>query len=495
MALTLFYHNKKDYPILLILIKSFNKCIENAQNHFKLYNVRMRYLILVLTIFFTALNSFALDVVYPKTREVSINSNTTFFIGSADANSILTINGEKVPVHTSGGFAHFVTLKKGENLFVLKSNDEELIFNINKKEVPQSSKKSVFIPFSELKSISTAHDNTTIRTTPIDGGINRAGSLPENIELLADGEQNGFYRITMNENEKFWVAKTDVKPQAFTNPTSLFILSRDFQETSKDYIYTFTLNEKIPYVVRENNDDEFENGIGLSLYNPLATNGYEMYFPVQHQLFGYGADFEDNKLILKIRKLPKISQHRPLKNIKITVDAGHGGSENGAIGCLGDKEKDINLDVAQRLERILITRGAKVVMTRNTDEKVSLSKRVEIANENDSSIFVSIHSNALPDSKNPIDYRGSGTYYYYPQAKTLAEEILSSLNTDANTQNDGVHQASFAVVRNTKAISVLVELAYLINPEDNALLINKDFRQKCAVAIANGLENYLRNAK
>ena len=132
-------------------------------------------------------------------------------------------------------------------------------------------------------------------------------------------------------------------------------------------------------------------------------------------------------------------------------------------------------------------------MTRESDEKVPLKKRVEITNESDSSIFVSIHGNALPDNLNPLEHRGTSVFYYYPQSKGLAVSILNAINTQAGTQNDGVRQGSLAVVRNTNALSVLIELGYLINPEDNALLVNDKFREKCAKAIAQGISDYLKS--
>ena len=131
--------------------------------------------------------------------------------------------------------------------------------------------------------------------------------------------------------------------------------------------------------------------------------------------------------------------------------------------------------------------------TRETDEKISLEKRIEITNDNNSDIFISIHGNALPDTHDPLKHRGTSVYYYYSQSKNLAQYILNAVNKETSTQNDGVRQGSFAVVRNTNALSVLVELAYLINPEDNALLIDEKFRDSCAKAISYGILDYLKS--
>ena len=194
---------------------------------------------------------------------------------------------------------------------------------------------------------------------------------------------------------------------------------------------------------------------------------------------------------MKIRKSPKLNAFRPLRGITIAIDAGHGGKEKGAIGCLGHNEKDIVLEISKHLEHELEHRGAHVVMTRKDDTYLGLRDRIDIANEKDSMFFISIHANALPDTMNPLEHSGTSIYYYYNQAKPFAETIINEIITQTGTKNDKVRQESFAVVRNTNALSILVEIAYMINPEDNAKLINPEFQKKCAKAITDGIVKYL----
>jgi len=458
----------------------------------------MRKLLFFLIFFCTTLNVFALDVVYPKKEKVNINSKTTFFVGSADNSTPLIINGDVIPVHSSGGFAYFVHLEHGNNKFIIKSGDETKEYNINSTYKSDSDRKKVTQEvkiYAVPKLYFTTEDKTPVRTTPTTSGINRIVHLQKGIPLYIDGELGKFYRVTLSENEKYWVAKNHVKIDENISNAKSIIISKDYKNTKKHHIYTYNMSGKIPYIVKENSDGDYKGGIGLSFYNTLLRpdTPFEIYFPLQHDLFGYSAEFEDDKFILKIRKQPKISSSNPLKDITITIDAGHGGNEKGAIGCLGNYEKDLNLDVALKLKNELEKMGAKIIMTREKDEKVSLKKRVEITNDNDSDIFISIHGNALPDSQNPLKHRGTSVFYYYPQSKNLAKYILTAVNQEAQTINDGVRQGSFAVVRNTNALSVLVELAYLINPEDNAMLINDDFRNSCAKGIALGVSNYLKS--
>ena len=132
-------------------------------------------------------------------------------------------------------------------------------------------------------------------------------------------------------------------------------------------------------------------------------------------------------------------------------------------------------------------------MTRTDDSEVSLSDRVKNSNNEHSQIFISIHNNALPDSMADRKATGSETYYFYPQSRALAKSLLNSITSELSLKNNGAKQQSFAVVRNTNTPAALIELGYIINPEDNAKLMDSDFQDKAAEAIKHGLENYLND--
>ena len=131
-------------------------------------------------------------------------------------------------------------------------------------------------------------------------------------------------------------------------------------------------------------------------------------------------------------------------------------------------------------------------MTRNDDSYIGLKNRVDIANQEDAVVFISIHCNALPDGADPNKNSGTSIYYYYNQAKPLADEIMNSVTNELGINNDKVRQGSLAVVRNTNALSLLIETSYIINPQDNANLINIDFQKQYAKAITNALEDYFK---
>lgn len=448
----------------------------------------MRRLFLTVLLLLVGCECFAFNIVYPQKNNVTVNAKSTFFIGSSA--TPLKINGNEVPIHPSGGFAYVVPLNEGTNTFVLESGNEKQIFTITKPAIKQSVwTPPKLIQYEDKKYFYVTSENSPLRSTPIDAGINRIAHLQRNVLLTVDGEKSGFYRVVLGENNFGWIAKTNVKSCESYEYASL--LSYDFEEDKDYYKYIFHFDKKVPFEMIE------KNPMTIKFYNvkDKPNNTFTLEFPENlyfgnEKLMGYSGEYIENDFIWKIRKPITVNPKKPLKNITITIDAGHGGSEAGAIGCLGNKEKDIALAISKFLELELKHRGANVIMTRNDDNYVGLRDRVDIANYADSTVLISIHGNALPDGSDPNKISGTSIYYYYDQAKPLADTILNTMTTHLGLNNDKVRQASFALVRNTNALSILIETAYLINPSDNAKLISEEFQMECAKAIANGLEKY-----
>lgn len=451
--------------------------------------MKISTIILFLISFIFINPAFALDIVYPKTNPVTINSASTFFIGSSKEQ--LKINDVEVPVSANGGFAQVVELKYGANNFKITSGKDCMNFKI----IRPLPCKTVYcapklVEYPMMGNFYVSHDNTPIRLTPVNSGINRLSHLSKGIPVLVNGEKGSFYRVYLNSNLSGWVSKSDVEQKDNCGCAFSMANLKEFKAKENDefLIYEFDFDKQTPFLVKEN------CGLTLQIFN-VATQPDNTFVInlTSKKLFGYDAYYEGNKFTFKVRKSPIIDAKNPLKNVVIVVDAGHGGQEKGAIGCCGDKEKDINLAIAKELKAELDKRGARVHMTRENDVDLSLSDRVKFANEKDASILISVHANALPDGQDPIKNRGTSVYYYHNQAKSLADNVLTSMTAQLGTQNDKVRQGSLALVRPTSSVSVLVEVAYMINPDDNTLLTNPEFQKKCAKAIADGIENYLKN--
>lgn len=204
---------------------------------------------------------------------------------------------------------------------------------------------------------------------------------------------------------------------------------------------------------------------------------------------------EDQKTLTIELKEPSI------KGKTIVIDPGHGGHDPGAIGVTGLKEKEVNLDIARRVAAILEQENANVIMTREEDVFVPLIERSNKANEVEADLFVSIHANS---SESPST-NGTSTYYYAPSTlpglyaqrearENLASKVQHHLVANLGIRDAGVRTANLSVLRNTTMPSILVETAFLSYELEEALLKTDEFRDKAAMAIAQGiLEYFLQN--
>lgn len=179
-----------------------------------------------------------------------------------------------------------------------------------------------------------------------------------------------------------------------------------------------------------------------------------------------------------------------LAGIRVAVDAGHGGSDPGAIGrVLGVREADVNLDIARRLLALLNEAEAEPFMVRPDERLVSLADRPQITARHDSEIFVSIHCNSAQQS----EASGTETLYHYPYngSLELARGIQAELVKTLGTKDRGVKQGQLLVLRASQIPAVLVEVAFLSHPKEEQSLASEDFRQKAAEGIFNGLLRFV----
>jgi len=223
-----------------------------------------------------------------------------------------------------------------------------------------------------------------------------------------------------------------------------------------------------------------------------------------------------------------------LKINRIVIDAGHGGHDTGTIGPTGLMEKDLCLDVALRLGKLIEQKlpGADVVYTRSDDTFIPLEERTHIANEAKADLFISIHANSSPDH----GARGVETYYLnlkgspeamevaarenavsdagihdlqdlvkqiartekIDESKEFAEDVQDSLakrvqRTAKPVRNRGVRKAPFVVLIGADMPSILTEISFLSNPSDEALLKKPDHRQHIAEGVFQGVSEYLQS--
>ena len=231
---------------------------------------------------------------------------------------------------------------------------------------------------------------------------------------------------------------------------------------------------------------------------------------------------------------PSLTRALGLKVGRIVIDAGHGGHDTGTIGPTGLMEKDLCLDVALRLGKLIQQRlpGAEVIYTRDDDTFVPLEQRTEIANEAKADLFISIHANSSPDDT----ARGVETYYLnftnspdsmevaarenatsdlgehdlqdvlqkiarndkIEESRDLAADVQDSLSKrmariNKSEKDRGVRRAPFVVLIGATMPSILSEIAFISNPADEQMLKKPDTRQRVAEGLYQGIATYLQS--
>lgn len=184
-------------------------------------------------------------------------------------------------------------------------------------------------------------------------------------------------------------------------------------------------------------------------------------------------------------------------NKLIVIDPGHGGDEPGSLGKIGGKivlyEKDVNLKIAMVAYNKLIEEGYNVIATRTDDSTVSLVKRVEIANQSNAALFVSVHNNSFEDSS----AKGTLTMYAYDDKEgdssmtgyKLASTIQPFISKATGSQDRGLMRSpQIYVLAKTAMPAALVECLFISNEEDLKKLMDEKEIEKMGIAIANGIK-------
>jgi len=178
--------------------------------------------------------------------------------------------------------------------------------------------------------------------------------------------------------------------------------------------------------------------------------------------------------------------------VVVMLDPGHGGKDPGAVGIGGLQEKNVILPISLQVAALLEQQGVQTILTRSDDRFISLRGRVQLAEQTNVDLFVSIHANAISLSR--PDVNGVETYYYR-NGRGLAEAIQNSLLQSTGMRNRGVKRGRFFVIRRTSMPSALVEVGFVTGAEDAPRLATPEFRSQIAQAIARGILLYIQQTQ
>lgn len=375
----------------------------------------------------------------------------------------------------------------------------------------------------------TSKNPTIVRLGP---GLARTTPLVEGVRVLVDGWAGNDMRCIYSPNYHVWINKKDLILESVSHqdtglqkntpdnpaPHAVAQTINIFDDTYGDKI-CLPLTDRLPYQIEQKMNP---NCLVLKVYGvspdtdwitaePKSSTSREhsildhitwrqvedgVYEITAHLLgkrqWGYKISYEESTLCLAVKKPPISNSTESLEGIKVCIDPGHGGAERGSIGCSGAPESQINLEIATKVEAYLKSLGATVIMTRrNQNENPSLDERVRLATNSQSDFLISIHNNALPDGRDPWKEHGTSSYWYHPQSVELAKRLKNSVKDASNFIDLGARYQNLALARGTAMPSVLLEIGFMINPDEFTQLIDPEFQNKIAQAIGDGLKDYL----
>lgn len=173
----------------------------------------------------------------------------------------------------------------------------------------------------------------------------------------------------------------------------------------------------------------------------------------------------------------------------IVIDAGHGGSDSGALSTSNAMEKTYTLKMALALQQQLKNQYTRVIMTRSSDQTVALASRPALANKDGANLFISFHFDST-DTANTAS--GFTAYYYHSFSKSLAATLSKSLNALALT-NRGTAYGNFQVIRDSTMPAVLLEMGYINSDTDFTYIQSANYQKVVAELVTDGLKTYTKS--
>ncbi|MBN1823743.1 MAG: N-acetylmuramoyl-L-alanine amidase [Endomicrobiales bacterium] len=372
-------------------------------------------------------------------------------------------------------------------------------------------------------------DDTILRAGPAPEPGNRAGfylCVPKGTLLRVTGAIGDELRVRLAKNKEAWVKRASVRILPKGAPPGRGI-ARDMLVTAQGSSTEIRvpLGSKIPFEFVPDVEGKYLDAVLYGAYSNIdfikhvSTGAVEQvkwyqddsetlrvraYTP-KVKWWGYDASYDgESELVISIfspQPAPKGAKGA-LAGLTIAVDAGHS-PDNGAVGCTGLVEKDVNIEIAKKLQKKLADSGAKVVMTREGDEPVALYDRPKKARKSGADLYISVHNNALSYGGNPFEKNGYEIYYYNPLSLALARCVHAAygelIGPDAAAEyklrDGGVIYGNYAVTRTYQMPAVLTESAYMIVPREEAFLKTEKFQNACAEAMAKGITKYVESMR
>lgn len=335
--------------------------------------------------------------------------------------------------------------------------------------------------------------------------------LDSNILVNIIDSVKGNYKIKLSNNHISYLPKNNFKKDSTIKPQPFYLTSswRVYGDDKYDYV-TVSLSERLPYrSIQEIEPSKIIVDIFGAVSNTnwitqlktvkeikntwaeqVEDDVFRIHIQLKHkQHWGYLISYKNNQLQIRVNRQP---QSLKIKNLKIAIDPGHGGTNEGATGLTsGIKEKEYTLKIATELEKYLKCKKADVFMTRANDTDLSMIDRTLLLREQAPDLLISIHLNSSGNEA----VKGVSTYYRYIGFRPLSQKILDRMLELGLNNFGNVGAFNFSLSGPTEYPNTLVEVAFLSNKEDEQRILNPKFHKAVAKQVYRGINDWLKSLK
>lgn len=458
--------------------------------------------------------------IYSGVRD-TLYTPTTTIVALTRPGASAKIAGKDIHVYKTGSFGAEVNLNPGVNTIDIDVSLPEgtmrktvTIFRADK-----PAKASAAVPAHDPEA--TVMYATPVYVTTTDGaylqygngddrlGGSKLGFIDAGIPLTVIGQKGSLYCVRLSSDRIAYIPQHYTRPAGTVATGAMNTGSWSIVNTGCTDRVTISLPRRLPYQYITQLDpstiavDIFgatDNSnwitqrsleLGMISYPDFRQVGEDTYRVILHLKdrlqwgFAVHYDGESSNLVIEVRHAP---QSLKLKDLVIGLDAGHGGKYPGAISPSGLKEKDVNLDIILRLNKLLIKEGARTVLTRDGDTGPSMGERKRIWNEANVDLALSVHNNS---GGSALSSPGTSAYYKHLFCRPFAECVINRMAQTGLPVFGLVGNFNFSLNGPTLYPECLVEGMFMSSLEEEEKLADPAFRQLVAEKILAGIKDYL----
>lgn len=339
----------------------------------------------------------------------------------------------------------------------------------------------------------------------------KVGYIDSLIPLKIIGKAGTHYKIKLAGSRTAYIPDEHVTlaPKGSFEPSALTGKWKVYGDSVNDYVQV-ELTGRLPYQSFQQTDPsgivvdvfgatnntnwitQLENTGEISnvSYEQVADDIYRIYIRLKHkQHWGHQVYYKGNTLVIRVKQQPR---DLSLNKLTIAVDAGHGGTNTGAVGPTGVAEKNLALGVSLKLQRALERQGAKVIMTRTTESFFDNKERILFYRDSLPDLLISIHLNSSGD---PIHTEGTATFYRYIGFRPFAHAIYRQMLKLGLKEYGCNSSFNFMLNSPTEYPNALIETLFLSNPAEEMKMLDESFQEQMAENIVDGIKEFLESCK